>query len=357
MTVKEIAELAGVSIGTVDRVLHGRGRVSAETKERIEGIIKRSGFTPNPMARRLKRNRPYRFFALLPHRDEDSGYWGQGRAGILAAAEEVGPLGAEVTVLEFDRYSGASFRSAAARILESEPDGVILAPIMPEESRAFVGSLTVPYVFFDADLPGTSPLSAIGQDSLRGGYLAGRLVHLFAGGGAASGCFAVLVAHQEDYHIGRRRDGFLRYAAQAPFQALAVEGVDLEHDGAAAAALADLLDRRPDCRGVFVAGASSHRIAEAARDLRSRRSFIIVGYDLVEANRRLLAEGAMDAVISQRPETQGRRAVLDLYRAVAVGRPVAARVEVPLDVYIRENVPPAADAGSIETGKDSGAWR
>ncbi|HEX7507787.1 MAG TPA: LacI family DNA-binding transcriptional regulator, partial [Polyangia bacterium] len=33
-TVKEIARLAGVSIGTVDRVLHDRGGVSADTKHR-----------------------------------------------------------------------------------------------------------------------------------------------------------------------------------------------------------------------------------------------------------------------------------------------------------------------------------
>jgi len=45
MTVKEIAELAGVSIGTVDRVLHSRGRVSRSTRERIETIIKDTGFS------------------------------------------------------------------------------------------------------------------------------------------------------------------------------------------------------------------------------------------------------------------------------------------------------------------------
>ncbi|MDR2479893.1 MAG: LacI family DNA-binding transcriptional regulator, partial [Treponema sp.] len=69
MTVYEIAALAGVSIGTVDRVLHKRGRVSAATKARIEAIINEHQFTPNPIARRLKRNRPYRFCALIPRRD------------------------------------------------------------------------------------------------------------------------------------------------------------------------------------------------------------------------------------------------------------------------------------------------
>ncbi|MBN2051635.1 MAG: LacI family DNA-binding transcriptional regulator [Spirochaetales bacterium] len=39
MTIKDIARMANVSIGTVDRVIHKRGRVSEETKDRILGII------------------------------------------------------------------------------------------------------------------------------------------------------------------------------------------------------------------------------------------------------------------------------------------------------------------------------
>lgn len=43
MKISEIAKAAGVSVGTVDRVLHNRGRVSKETKANIEKIIKENG--------------------------------------------------------------------------------------------------------------------------------------------------------------------------------------------------------------------------------------------------------------------------------------------------------------------------
>jgi len=102
MKVKEIAELAGVSIGTVDRVLHGRGRVSPETKARIEDIVQQRGFTPNPIARRLKRNRAYTFYGVLPKGEEDSGYWGQAREGIFGAADEIQGYGVETKILDFD---------------------------------------------------------------------------------------------------------------------------------------------------------------------------------------------------------------------------------------------------------------
>ena len=55
MTVTDIAKLANVSIATVDRVLHNRGRVAETTKKRIEQIIKYSGYQPDPLARYLKK--------------------------------------------------------------------------------------------------------------------------------------------------------------------------------------------------------------------------------------------------------------------------------------------------------------
>jgi len=72
MTVVEIAKRAGVSIGTVDRVLHNRGRVSAETRQRIQDIINEEGYQPNPLARHLKRNRDYRLGVMIPELEKDS---------------------------------------------------------------------------------------------------------------------------------------------------------------------------------------------------------------------------------------------------------------------------------------------
>ena len=46
-TLKQIAEAAGVSRGTVDRVLHGRGNVSPENEEKISFLLNEMGYQPN----------------------------------------------------------------------------------------------------------------------------------------------------------------------------------------------------------------------------------------------------------------------------------------------------------------------
>jgi LacI family transcriptional regulator len=64
-----------------------------------------------------------------------------------------------------------------------------------------------------------------------------------------------------------------------------------------------------------------------------------VGYDLIPKNRELLQNGGIDAIISQRPEEQGRPALLNLYRRIVLEQPIPPKVEIPLDVYLKENVP------------------
>jgi LacI family transcriptional regulator len=340
MTVKEIAELANSSIGTVDRVIYNRGRVAAETKARIEAIIEKYQFTPNPIARRLKRNRAYRFCAFLPRRDQDAGYWGQVLEGVQEGAKEAAPLGVETEIIEFDRYSIKGFRRAADALLARKPDGILLSPIMPARIKTLIAKIEgsgIPCIFFDADLPGFKPLCAIGQDSFRGGYLAGRLMHLLAG--RIPKPAAVLDTHGEDYHITRRRDGFLRYSGEHGFSTVVREYSDYKGHEISVDEIALFLDEHPDLAGVFITNCMAHRVAEAARRRKRRRPFLLVGYDLIPKNRELLQNGEISAIISQRPEEQGRQALLNLYRRIVLGQHILSKIEIPLDVYIKENIP------------------
>jgi LacI family transcriptional regulator len=338
MTVKEIALLANVSIGTVDRVIYHRGRVAADTRARIEAIIEKYQFTPNPIARRLKRNRAYRFCAFLPRRDQDAGYWGLALEGIQEGAREVAPLGVDTEIIEYDRYSAEGFQEAAASLLAEKPDGIILSPIMPEKTKALIADIRdreIPCIFFDADYPDFEPLCAIGQDSFRGGYLAGRLLHLLAG--TITKPVAVLDAHGEDYHIIRRRNGFLRYAEEQGIAAVVWEYSGYQGTEITVDEIAVFLEANPDLAGLFITNCMAHRVAEAAR--KRNQSFTLVGYDLIPKNQELLHTGEIGAIISQQPKEQGREALLNLYRHIVLERHIIQKIDIPLEVYIKENTP------------------
>ena len=55
--IKDIAKMADVSVGTVDRVIHGRSGVSESSRKRVEEILKQLDYQPNMYASALLRTR------------------------------------------------------------------------------------------------------------------------------------------------------------------------------------------------------------------------------------------------------------------------------------------------------------
>ena len=71
-TMKEIADLAGVSRGTVDRALNKRGDIKPETREQILRIAQELGYTRNKAGTALAAKRKsVRFGVIIPETDND----------------------------------------------------------------------------------------------------------------------------------------------------------------------------------------------------------------------------------------------------------------------------------------------
>ena len=116
MTIIEIAERAGVSIGTVDRVLHNRGRVSPETKIKIQQIIDEEGYQPNPLARHLRRNENLKIGVLIPKPDSESGYWHLVWQGLKNAVSELSAFSLHLESFYFTRSNIRSLSSAFKKL-------------------------------------------------------------------------------------------------------------------------------------------------------------------------------------------------------------------------------------------------
>lgn len=337
LTVKEIAEKAGVSIGTVDRVLHQRGEVSEATRKRVLSIVERSGYKPNILAQRLSMGTSCAIRVVLPRRDQDSGYWGLCLRGIEMAARELSGSGARILVDEFDRYDeddcGRAFNQTAC----GEGDALLLAPVRPDLLIPALAKLPKgrPYAFFDGELAGASPAFTLGQDAYGGGRLAGRAMSLLARG---PGRVVAIDAHAEDLHIGRRIEGFRDFLRGSGVEAERRDCRALE-DGAARGEFLEELFSGGGVAGILVANASGHLVGEwlAARGLKD--DCALVSWDLVPANARALREGRLDCVVSQRPVDMAREALERLHALAARGGEGPWRKSMPFELYLKENVP------------------
>jgi LacI family transcriptional regulator len=336
--IKDIAARANVSIGTVDRVLHGRGRVSKTTEARIRRIVEETNYHPNIFARNLKLDKTFVFGVLMPKPSQDSSFWTLPMAGINRAVRELAAQRIAVRFHFYDKYSASSFEKVSREILRSRLDGLLIAPVLSKAFESFVSQMRgrLPFVFFDSFIPGAGYLSAIGQDAFQSGIVAGRLMQLIV---PPDGRIAVLRAVPSDYHIEDRIGGFLTYCRRKCGHDTPVFDFDSHESPAARRKTLRRIAETEGLRGIFVTNASTHQ-ASALRSDRERgeTGVRIIGYDLIEDNVRCLREGSVDFLISQRPERQGYEGILALYRAVVLKAPVAKSIMMPIDIVTRESV-------------------
>ena len=355
-----MAARAGVSIGTVDRIVHNRGRFSPETAQRVKAVMKELDYRPNVLASRLSKPRRCRLAVILPQAQQDSGYWSLPLRGVERAHKALEGLGLQAKTYAYDRFDAADFRRAAEMVLKDKPDGVLLAPMIPQEAQIFLAQLgeDVPVVFIDTDLDGISPLAYIGQDSYQSGRLAARLMGLLCRG--LPGRLLVLAPEARNRHLDNRLAGFRDFAAGEV--AVIRSSVESDHDQDV---LAKLLDDafQEDVAGIFVTDASAHFVAEylvsksdGEESIQGRsgnhglsmnecggqsganQQIPLVGYDLVPPNRQWMEQGRIDFLLTQRPEDQGYAGVNRLFRRIFF-QESGPRVEhTPIDIVTPENL-------------------
>ena len=337
-SIKDIARKAGVSIGTIDRVLHGRGRVSDRTRTRVQQIVANAGYKPNIYARNLSLAKVFRFGVLMPKLDQDSGYWRIPANGINRAHRELGIAKVEVSYYHFDRYVEASFQRAFQKAMQSDLDGYLIAPVLPYAAKRLVATIPtkIPYVFFDSIIPGFEPLASIAQDPYQSGVLAASLISRMK---CVDGTVAIIKVTPEDFHITERLRGFRSGIRALPSIVTREYEVDSNGREAAFQSVArKILTENPSLLGVFVSNAWTHPFAQYFNGPRSTKKVCIVGYDLVAQNQKLLEDGMIDFLISQRPGMQGYEGIQALYRHAVLRDRVKKSSFVPLDIITKENV-------------------
>ena len=149
MSIREIAKRAKVSIGTVDRVINNRGRVSQETKKTILRIIKETNYQPNIYARNLSLSKEFHFSILIPELSQDCNYWKLHKKGIDKALKELIPNKVKGKIYYFSRYSESSLQKAYLKMIKEKPDGAIIAPVLESKTRELLADInkSLPFVF------------------------------------------------------------------------------------------------------------------------------------------------------------------------------------------------------------------
>ncbi|WP_421799146.1 substrate-binding domain-containing protein [Haliscomenobacter sp.] len=341
ITIKDIAEQAGVSVGTVDRVIHDRGRVSPEVKAKVLEVMEALDFEPNLIASTLAFNRVIKIGVLMPQLHSDP-YWDLPLLGMRRAQQSVRHYGIGLLEQMFDLFSPQDFKRSALDLIDQKPAALVFPPIFLKESLELLdhcAEVEVPTILVNTDVEHPQVMSYIGQDSYQSGVLAGKLLSTVMNG---SGRVLLLNLDKETTnakHLMDKEQGLRHFLAQKDQDSFAVLRQDIEdfdNPERLEALLNGLLQQYADIKTVFVSNSRAYKLVEAIQDL-SQVHLPILGYDLLPNNLHFLQMGKIDFLINQNANYQGYLAIKNLTDYFIFKKQLPRVQHLPLDIVVAEN--------------------
>ena len=339
-TIREIAAIATVSPGTVDRVIHNRSGVSPKTRARILELLEKYKYERNLIASTLAMKKKYVIASLIPSSSADIDFWELPKQGILEGAKSVKDYGISLNPYFFDQFDAQSYMDQFEAMIRTEPDAVLLAPIFYEQTQKMdriLSKKSIPFVFINIDLQGMHNISFIGQNSYQGGVLAGKLMGLLIDETAQ-----ILIARKErkinnhnaiENRIKGFRDYFSENKSNSTIHQIEISGNDTrELDN-----LTKTLLKNHLIKGIFVPSSFVNTIAKYIRDF-ELQDIKLIGFDFNKESTTYLQKDIINFLITQKPFDQGYRGIKVLADYLLFDKKPEAFYYAPLKIITKENV-------------------
>lgn len=339
----DIARLAGVSVGTVDRVLHNRGRVSEEKRTKIEKVLKEINYEPNMVARFLASKKDYTFAVLIPSFTKGE-YWELVTNGIDKATVELKNFNVTVEYFFFDQQDESSFNKTVQALLQREFAGVVIATIFGESVINLSHKLEekeIPYIYIDSDIPDQHNLAYFGADSYMSGIIAAKLMMSEIGK-----CGDIIIGKikykgtSNSVQMETRELGFKKYLNENQFIGnIHCLEIDSDKYEDVLRELKNIVSNLGDEVGAIVFNSRIYELVDLFKNLNfNPKNLKLIGYDSIEKNVEALKNDQVSFLISQRSIQQGYDAIKSLSNYLLFSKNVNKTNFMPIDILMKENI-------------------
>ena len=342
--IKDIAEMAGVSVGTVDRVIHGRKNISKSALEKVQRVLKELDYVPNHYASALASNKTYNFAAILPMHEVDS-YWARVEKGLVEGIHRYSDFKMSFKIFRYDPFNSESFEAQIQQLVDSDPFAVIIGPIFNFNiMKKLIDKLeekNTPYALIDSNWPEFNPVTFYGQDSIRSGEFAARIILMAAAGAKHIALFKLIgegrVASRQQVN---REKGFRDYMKKhSPETEIVDINLYVYDKEGVRQTLRDFFLSNPDIRYGLSFNSSIHYVAHFLRDeMPDHEHVTLLGYDAIDANVECIKDGSVDFLIAQHPQKQGLNCLRSMVNACVLRMKQKKDHYMAIELLTKENI-------------------
>lgn len=337
MTIREIAAMCGVSTGTVDRVINGRGKVRPDTEARVLKALEKAGYTKNITARALAIHKAAPIIGVVVS-SEGNPFFDEVLSGFRRAEADVADFGMTVAIETMRGYNTVEQLRRIDRLAETI-SALVLHPIDDPRIAAKIADLNaggIPTVTVNSDLEHSQRRCYVGSDYARGGQTAAGLMRLATHGKRRLGIVTgvdTLLGHRQ-----RLRGFETHLTATCPrIEIVARRSAEDDDDRAYAATRAMLrADPMIDTLQIIAAGLTG--VCEAIRDLKMEKQIRLFAFDHIPATKAQMESGLLKAVVCQQPFQQGYQSVRAAADIILSGAPSSEKLIMENQICILENL-------------------
>lgn len=341
-TIQMVAEKAGVSRGTVDRVLHNRSYVAPGVRNRVMDAIQETGYlSPLQDHKRTiyeKAFSPIRLGVLIPN------WTGHFKTEILrgvdAARTDLVDFHVKIILMECQTDIPEETIELLDTLIAQNVQGIALCSVNAPAIEKKVSELTdmnIPVITFNSDLPNSRRLCFIGQNYQQSGRIAAELMSKCVP--MTSKILAVVGNMEFDGHR-MRLNGFCQRMYELGFKKSQIEIIETYNDYRTTyRKVSESLKQIPQLSAIYMANRSVAGCTEAVSTAGKKGTLRIICHDLSESTKRLLQNGSIDFTISQNIFQQGYLPLVYLRELLQKGNfPKFKQTDTNISIICSQNI-------------------